>query len=389
MSGCYPTEVICRKCGNSRIDLMGVGAICTCEHPILKNDLEKRIEALEQSDKCMLSMHIGLEKILFNERDKGVERFKKIEDEVKRWIDNVALIDQTYDEETNKIDERLKKLEKAYKADAEVAKDIIFAGGQRSQQLREMKSDYDIHCEAISNLEDEVKKLKDSLSIHQTSLERKWQSNTELSLRLEALESLPLENGSIVFTTIIKRIEALESKQSPEQYNKVEAPELHDALGIFTGKSDHVLDACNYLNQASCQYNLETAPELSDEVRLSQQNPVKKCPHGKKFYCDFCDNKTFPQIEAQQKCEPTNLVPDDKTVKCSKCHDVLFDEGIHTCSSKTVSVYEAIRAFREGKKVHRINTPENVYRLPKSNESGFHCFSDEDALADDWIIKDD
>ncbi len=49
--------------------------------------------------------------------------------------------------------ERMEKLEEAYKADAQVARDIIFEGARRNDEIRQIKSDCDSHCGAILELE--------------------------------------------------------------------------------------------------------------------------------------------------------------------------------------------------------------------------------------------
>lgn len=55
------------------------------------------------------------------------------------------------------LSKRMSKLEEAYQADAMVAKDIIFDGARRNEELRQVKSDCDSHCGAISVLEDKMK----------------------------------------------------------------------------------------------------------------------------------------------------------------------------------------------------------------------------------------
>jgi len=56
-----------------------------------------------------------------------------------------------------------RELEKAYQADAQVAKDIIFEGARRNEEIREIKSECEIHCGAITCLESKVKELEKRL----------------------------------------------------------------------------------------------------------------------------------------------------------------------------------------------------------------------------------
>ena len=51
----------------------------------------------------------------------------------------------------------------AYKADAEVAKDIIFEGARRNEELRQIKSENETHCGAILTLEKQVKELMNNM----------------------------------------------------------------------------------------------------------------------------------------------------------------------------------------------------------------------------------
>lgn len=58
------------------------------------------------------------------------------------------------------LSKRMAKLEEAYKADAQVAKDIIFEGARRNEELRRVASDCDSHCGAITCLERKVEALE-------------------------------------------------------------------------------------------------------------------------------------------------------------------------------------------------------------------------------------
>jgi len=65
--------------------------------------------------------------------------------------------------EITQLKERIKQLEEAYKADALVAKDIIFDGARRNEEIRNIKSEADMHCGAISVLEDKVKQIQENM----------------------------------------------------------------------------------------------------------------------------------------------------------------------------------------------------------------------------------
>ncbi len=62
-----------------------------------------------------------------------------------------------------KLLERIEKLEAAYQADAQVARDIIFEGARRNEAMRKISADFETHCEAILFLEQNVKGLLDDM----------------------------------------------------------------------------------------------------------------------------------------------------------------------------------------------------------------------------------
>ena len=79
-------------------------------------------------------------------------------------IDSVALLDPEKKFANMKLlNERMDKLDEAYKADAEVAKDIIFEGARRNEELRQIKSENETHCGAILTLEKQVKELMNNM----------------------------------------------------------------------------------------------------------------------------------------------------------------------------------------------------------------------------------
>jgi hypothetical protein len=62
------------------------------------------------------------------------------------------------------IGKRMLSLEQMCKADAEVAKDIIFEGARHNEEIRQVRSENDTHCGAISVLESQIKKINEVIS---------------------------------------------------------------------------------------------------------------------------------------------------------------------------------------------------------------------------------
>jgi len=95
------------------------------------------------------------------------------------------------------IGKRMLTLEGAYKADAEVARDIIFEGARRSEEIRQIKSENDTHCGAISALESKVKKIEDKFKdIH--DWERVMSEGvSSLVVRLDKLEGHYYSDGDL------------------------------------------------------------------------------------------------------------------------------------------------------------------------------------------------
>lgn len=85
----------------------------------------------------------------------------------------------------NKVD----SLNKAYHHDSDVARDIIFEGARANEKIRQIESDCDQHCGAISVLERKVEALE-SCKLTQELDPQVWKHLTE---RIDKLEQSILE----------------------------------------------------------------------------------------------------------------------------------------------------------------------------------------------------
>lgn len=86
------------------------------------------------------------------------------------------------------LGKRMLELEQAYKADGEVARDIIFEGARRSEEIRRVASECETHCGAILSLENQVKNIKEKFKDIHDWEKVMSEGTSSMVVRLDKLE---------------------------------------------------------------------------------------------------------------------------------------------------------------------------------------------------------
>ncbi|TAK93319.1 hypothetical protein EPO05_07200, partial [Patescibacteria group bacterium] len=112
------------------------------------DDTQKIKEKIDKLEKAYINLEIHKVK-----QDAKVEGLEK---ENAMRIDTIACIDRAYDESHKEIENRLEKLESAYKADFETAKDLIHEGAKThasilrcESKLKELERDSKIYSNSF------------------------------------------------------------------------------------------------------------------------------------------------------------------------------------------------------------------------------------------------
>lgn len=159
--------------------------------------IARRISKLEQSPEicsicncvCEPLKEFRILQRVVETHESGLMVHKKLFDEFHAWIkilenDNSNDYDERItDLENISAEKRLVSLERAYAADAEVAKDIIFSGAQHSEQLKDFKMIISAFGDKLVHLENEQKNSCVYQKVDRDSVfKRLDQLETELSV---------------------------------------------------------------------------------------------------------------------------------------------------------------------------------------------------------------
>lgn len=232
----------------------------------------------------------------------------------------------------------------------------------------------------------------------------------DLEKRIEALE----KNQQAIILNCAQRINSLECQFTALELNDLykELESIHSKVNSLQQERDKGVARLKDLeewtakfidtyenNLCHCQEKLDTLEEsyqgLKKEVDwLHDESFIQKMFYQYEQRLEALESNLSQQnsviVKAQDgiEIENSHLAP---KIECKRC-DKLLSDGLHTCAPKTVTIYEAIKAFREGKEIRRPHWYEDFCLSIKGQTNCNHCsqlMDDEDLLADDWVIEDE
>src|SRR5882724_8476941 len=109
----------------------------------------------QNSDYPAVSSMVCRIEILENFYNKMEHLITHAQDGIEKCFERIEALEKfdSYIEKMSGLTDRIDRLEAAYKADAEVAKDIIYTSAKCNEEVRQIKSECDTHCGAILSLE--------------------------------------------------------------------------------------------------------------------------------------------------------------------------------------------------------------------------------------------
>jgi hypothetical protein len=202
------------------------------------------------------------------------------------------------------LKERVVKLEEAYDADSEVAKDILFEGARQNEEIRQIKSECDLHCDAILVLERWKDELTRDNGIYAEPMQQRvWQEN--IITRLEKLEQLAQERAHLInyksYTDLSDRLERLESRyESFAFFHRDNRQDLNDSLRAIQDEYkqefaniNERIDTYHKLVLGACPIDIEK--EIRNNMDKTDTEMSKQYPQPfkamKPHKCPVCDGK--------------------------------------------------------------------------------------------------
>lgn len=369
MTGCEPTEVKCKcechKNGYATLRLSNPPkGCCDCYEKMGREffeRIEKRIEALEQN---------ALQKSFISNENHY---------ELTNYIDNKSLV--------GRIEALEEKYNNIFEAYGERTSDISKMFLERYDEIRFLQQDinsvYDItrkqenHIIALEQERDKgIQRLKD--------LEESYQG---LKKEIDWLQELFKDDPNYTCLPLKERI----------HYNPYEAFGLKGKVEWLYHRSLYFMKE---MNRLSCNEDKiwKGCDELDSRIEALESNPItiKKTgdgvvtitPNGKSLDIK-CELNTAPEIIDELKQNPVTDVARKCECECHTDKSLRHQQGFHCClnTNKTVTIYEAIKALREGKIIKKSDW--NDFYIDLNYSKTIDCININDLLADDWVIEDE
>lgn len=182
------------------------------------------------------------------------------------------------------LGKRMLELEQAYKADGEVARDIIFEGARRSEEIRRVASECETHCGAILSLENQVKNIKEKFKDIHDWEKVMSEGTSSMVVRLDKLENNMKIDTYVGADQFLNRIKTIEDFIS--QNYEVD-------MGSIRERILEVQGVCIHNNGVLCEdiYSFEKRLDklerhFSGDYQLIAST---KRPHK----CPICDGKGY------------------------------------------------------------------------------------------------
>jgi hypothetical protein len=207
--------------------------------------------------------------------------------------------------------------------------------------------------------------------------------------RIEALEKKP--NRDSFIWGLLERIEQLEQERDKgvERLKKLE-----EAVQELITRNNEFLTDCKtmnqrqnafskHLNEKGLQYFNEWH-EISKRLEALESDYPAPDDNILRSESSRLQNDTGSTIHSG-KCANCNNTVEMGTIRIAP---IQFPNHVEQPLEKvkTVSIYEAIKAYREGKKIRSISWEEEGYTDNSDKTCTAHYL---DILADDWVIKDE
>lgn len=263
-------------------------------------------------------------------------------------INRTNSILQKHDVLINNNGKLINQLEQAYQADAQVAKDIIYDGARRNEELRTVQSECDTHCGAITCLERKVEKLEstnNNLPIITELLDRIGKLENKINAEIFTRCSMSILSGkNLDIIKIIKDFEKLEA-----HVNK-----LHDMINLddrLTAKD--VLDRLTTLESSGLSHELDPkvwayVNERLDKLESKTMIMIDIQEHMKQSQwvyqqierLDNCFSSVGQSCKIPHRCPACDGTGKDKSRLVAQPYDqeikVLVNPDCHACEGKGV-----------------------------------------------------